>query len=440
MKKILTFITTAIILGCFAISASAQDTGVNSPFSRYGLGLLSSQAQGFNQGMSGLAYGMRDGRELNFKNPASYSAIDSLTFLFDMGVSLQNGNFSDGKASVNARNASFDYLSMGFRINRGFGMSFGLMPISNIGYKISSTGQQFDGGITGDVTPTITYNGTGGLREVYAGLGYAPIKQISLGVNVGYVWGVMSHVATNSYSDNTVQAINRAYSTDIRTYDLDAGLQWRQRVNSKNHFTLGLTYSLGHDIAGKSYFYNQRISSSTVQAADTLVAEKAWSLPQTFGAGLTWEYGNSLRIGADYTLQQWSKAKQPMLTQSAGGLLTYQGSSAGYQDGQRITVGAEYVQNPQGLSWASRVRYRAGFSYGDSYTLIDGSDGPHSYVASVGAAFPIITRFSNRSFLNVSAQYERVEPQVAGQLTENYFRLSLGITFNERWFMKWKVQ
>lgn len=439
MNRILQVIALSFALMLCTSTAKAQENGVDSPFSRYGIGMLSNQSQGFNQGMAGLANGMRDGRELNFANPASYSAIDSLTFLFDMGISLQNGNFSSGSKAVNARNVSFDYLSMGFRLHRGLGMSLGLMPISNIGYKISSAGNTFDGGITGDITPTITYNGSGGLREAYVGLGYAPVPAISLGVNVGYVWGLMNHVATNTYSDASVQSINRAYSAALRTYNVDAGLQWHQRVG-RDHFTLGLTYGLGHDIPGNSYFYNQRVSSGAVQAADTLVAKDAWSLPQRLGGGLTWEHGKSLRIGVDYNLQQWSKCKQPVYDAKRPVGQQYYGSTTGYQDMTRITVGAEYVPDPNGLTWASRVRYRAGFSFGNHYALVDGKKGPKSYLASVGAALPIINIYNNRTFVNVAAQYECIKPQVPGQVTENYFRLCLGITFNERWFMKWKVE
>lgn len=439
MKKIFLF-ALSLVLSFAATTASAQDTGVNSPFSRYGIGLLSNQAQGFNSGMAGLAYGMRNGRELNFKNPASYSAIDSLTFLFDMGVSLQNGNFSTGKASTNARNASFEYLSMGFRINRGFGMSIGLMPVSNIGYNTSSEGTAFDGGITGDVTPTVTYTGSGGLREVYAGLGYAPVKPISFGVNVGYMWGVMNHVATNSYTDPNVQSLNRAYSSEVRTYKIDAGLQWAQRVGKNNSFVLGLSYGLGHKIPGSSYLFNQRILNSAVLAVDTLTAHNAWSIPHTFGGGLTWQYRNKLRVGVDYNQQLWSKANQPQLFTTPNGQNTYKATKDGYCDTKRYTIGMEYVNDPEGLKWADRVRYHAGFSYGNNYTKIMGSKAPNTYLATIGAAFPIINIYNNRTFINVSAQYERVKPQVAGQITENYFRLCLGITFNERWFMKWKVE
>lgn len=70
-----------LLLAAAATTAGAQTNGSNSPYSRYGFGLLSDRAGGFNKGMSGLAYGMRYGNELNTKNPASYSSIDSLSFL-----------------------------------------------------------------------------------------------------------------------------------------------------------------------------------------------------------------------------------------------------------------------------------------------------------------------------------------------------------------------
>lgn len=46
--------------------------------------------------MGGIAYGLRNGYQINASNPASYTAIDSLTFLFDAGMTLQNANFKDG--------------------------------------------------------------------------------------------------------------------------------------------------------------------------------------------------------------------------------------------------------------------------------------------------------------------------------------------------------
>lgn len=60
--------------------------------------------------MGGIAYGLRNGYQINASNPASYTAVDSLTFLFDAGMTLQNANFKEGNIKTNAKNSSFDYL------------------------------------------------------------------------------------------------------------------------------------------------------------------------------------------------------------------------------------------------------------------------------------------------------------------------------------------
>ena len=65
--------------------ALAQN-GVNSPYTRYGFGQLSDQSTTANRGMGGISYGLRN-KLINVGNPASYSAIDSITFLFDAGIS-----------------------------------------------------------------------------------------------------------------------------------------------------------------------------------------------------------------------------------------------------------------------------------------------------------------------------------------------------------------
>lgn len=79
------FLLAASLMAAPAV-AFAQ-SGTNSPYSQYGLGVLSDQTSGFNRGMNGLGYGFREHNQVNFLNPASYSSIDSLSFIFDAGIS-----------------------------------------------------------------------------------------------------------------------------------------------------------------------------------------------------------------------------------------------------------------------------------------------------------------------------------------------------------------
>lgn len=439
MKKFIFLVALSVM----SISAVAQDAPVVSPYSRYGVGLLGDRALGFNKGMGGTGIGMADGRQLNATNPASYARIDSLSLLFDLGMSLQNANLSADGTKMNRKTAQLDYVALGFRLAPNLGMSVGVLPFSNIGYEISSTGTPIPNGGGTTVTPTTTYSGSGGLHNIYAGIGYAPIRPLALGLNFGYLWGTMSHAARTSYSLSTAQPLRRAYDAEVRSYTLDAGLQYTQRLNRKHRLTLGLTYGLGHDLNGRSQFYNQRLSSaSVVSAADTLSVSNAYSLPHAFGAGLTWQWSNSLRVGFDYQHQQWASATTPTLLTAADGNLSYIKSKGAYLDMNKFNLGAEYLGNPNGFNWSSRVRYRFGVGYATPYTYVNGAKGPQTYTATIGVGLPLMSVHNSRdnySYLNLSAQFEHVKPQIVGQLTENYFRLSVGLSFNQRWFVKWKV-
>lgn len=76
MRKL---ILATLLLGT-VISVNAQ-SGTNSPYSQYGLGVLSDQTSGFNRGMNGVGLGFHEHNQINYLNPASYSAIDSLSFI-----------------------------------------------------------------------------------------------------------------------------------------------------------------------------------------------------------------------------------------------------------------------------------------------------------------------------------------------------------------------
>ena len=420
-------------------NSTAQTNGSNSPYSRYGFGLLSDGGQGFNKGMAGVAYGMSDGQQINYKNPASYADLDSLSMILDMGLTLQNANLKQGGRSMNARNTSIDYLAAGFSRHKNLGLSLGFMPFSTVGYEMSSTAPLNAG--TSNVTQTQSYTGNGGTHSVYAGIGWRPISQLAVGANIAYFWGSLSHSVTASFSDAGIDSHKRVYEADISTYKLDFGVQYTQAITAKDKLTLGLTYSLGHDIPNSAKYYNQRISSSNVASADTQHVSKAFSLPHTFGAGLAWKHNENLRVGLDYTLQLWERLKFPGLKDND----VFSAEANSFNNLHKIAGGVEYIPNPsRATKWHQLIRYRAGISYTSSYIKVDGKDGPNSFLVSAGVGLPIVNKWRNNgnrfTMLNISAQYERVAPRHSGMITENYLRLTVGLTFDERWFWKLKVK
>jgi len=76
-----------LIFTVLSLQLDAQ-TGINSPYSRYGLGqLYLENLNTVSVAMGGLGIALHDPTILNPANPASYGTLDSSAFLFEVGVS-----------------------------------------------------------------------------------------------------------------------------------------------------------------------------------------------------------------------------------------------------------------------------------------------------------------------------------------------------------------
>lgn len=427
------------MLSLFAQGAIAQ-SGTNSPYSQFGLGVLADQSSGFNRGMNGLGIGFHEGNQINYQNPASYSAIDSLSFIFDAGVTGQVTNFKEGNNKLNANNANFEYVVAGFRAFKHLGVSFGVVPFTNIGYSYTTKTDVNDANST---VATNTYSGSGGLHQVYLGIGWEPFKGFALGVNGSYLYGSYTRGLVSSYSDSYANTISKTYSAEVRNYKLDLGAQYTARLSKNDALTLGVTYGLGHKIGGSPKLdiisTNSQTSVSDTATYESSDANKLnLEIPTTIGAGLMYNHSNRVMLGVDYSLQKWASVSSPEYQTNSDNSVSYLMKTGIYKDRHKFTLGADICPVPMSRSFVKRIHYRAGVSYATPYYYINGQDGPKEMSASLGFGIPIINSYNNRSILNISAQW--VHQSAKNFITENTFRINIGLTFNERWFAKWKVE
>ena len=415
-------IILAIAFGVGALSANAQ-SGTNSPYSQYGLGILTDQSQGTSRGMNGVGLALRKGNVVNSLNPASYSAVDSLTMIFDVALSGQVTNFKEGNGKKNANNADFEYAVGSFRLMPKVGASFGVLPYSNIGYEYASTATL---GETFGSVP-VTTKGSGGLHQAFFGIGWNVVKPLSVGANVAYLWGTFDRSISSS-STTYVNDFSRQYSAQVNSYLVTLGAQWERPLSRKDNLTLGVTVGLGHKL-GSSY---------TIQNGDSTVydASDVLRVPMTYGVGLGWTHGTKWFVGADVMMQKWGSVDFPGAIQS-GANTVYALRSGMLKDSYKVSVGADYVPNDMSRNLLSRVHYRFGVGYTTPYYYINGKEGPKEMSVSAGFGIPLQNSYNNRSILNISAQW--AHSSAKDLITENTFRINLGLTFNERWFAKWKV-
>ena len=414
----------ALLLTMVTGMAIAQNN-TNSPYTRYGYGDLSDQSFGNSKAMGGIAFGLRDGAQINPLNPASYTAIDSLTFLFEGGVSLQNMNISGSGVKLNAKNSSFDYLAMQFRLHPRIAMSIGLLPFSNVGYSVS------DSKVDNGVSQTRSFTGDGGLHQLYGGIGVKVLKNLSLGVNASYFWGDITRTRTIIYP-----ATSESYSyiqqmgVSISDYKLDFGTQYTLDFNKKHSMTIGAVFSPKHKL-NNDYTVTTQVSTTNSNNLDATL-----ELPNTFGVGFTYNYDKRLTVGADYSLQQWSKTKFGINT-SDDAVREDFNETYTYCDRHKISVGAEYIPNLMGRSYLSHIKYRLGAYYTTPYYKIGGKEATREYGVTAGFGLPVPR---SRSILSISGQFVRISGQESAFVNENIFRVSIGLTFNERWFFKRRVE
>ena len=420
-------ILVSFLIASSAMTAFAQG-GTNSPYSQFGLGEIAQQGVSQNRGMDGLGIALHSGNQVNTANPASYAYVDSLTMLFDMGLSASLTHFEENGVKKNARTGNFEYAVGSFRLLKNVGATFGILPVTNVGYDYSYSQYITDA----QQSMSTTYTGDGGLQKLFIGLG-ARVGNLSAGFNVGYLWGGYTHTV-DLVSSASVNTLSKKYEADVSNYVLDFGLQYNLRLSKNDMMTLGATYGLGHQLNADATcdIIN---SNSTISKADTThwVINNAFELPHTIGVGLVYSHLNTLTVGVDGTMQRWGDLKFPK--ESDG---QYQLATGMLKDAYKVTIGSEWVPRYNSRRLIDRIKYRIGASYTTPYYKIGNMDGPKQYSASIGFGIPIQNQINARSYLNISAQW--VNQSVDGLLKENTFRINLGITFNERWFAKWKVE
>ena len=408
-------LTVATLLSVICVNAQ---NNTNSPYTRFGLGELADYGSGRSKGMGGVSIGVRNNRGVNAANPASYTCIDSLSFIFEFGAMGKESIFTDANNNRdNDFNANLEFLTLRFPIGRWFSASVGFIPYSYVGYSFPANGQIITTGTTGNDTISYerAYNGSGGLNQLYGGLAAKIGKHVSLGINAYYLFGTIQNTRQVTF-DATYGSF---YSTlqdsklKINDFNIRYGLQYYTPIKQKHFLTVGAIFEMKNRLGGK-----YSVETSTV---DTIAEHNGSTVepPITIGGGVSYSYTNKLTVGADVLYQGWSDAK-------------YFGVSDSLTDRTKVSIGAEYTPDFFAKNYFKRISYRLGATVSTGYLDIKGAT-----IANYGITFGLgLPARGGRSAINIGVEYGRLGNNSYGQIREDYFKFSLSASFNEIWFFK----
>ncbi|MFM2338138.1 MAG: hypothetical protein RL115_1331 [Bacteroidota bacterium] len=460
-KRINTLAAISSIVLLTPVFTYAQD---NSPYSRFGIGDLAPKTHVVNRAMGGISAAYADFISINYNNPASYASFQAFTetkskklqsgrAILDIGVNYDNRAIQEpGNATKFAsNNIFFSYLQMGVPLKAGWGLTFGLRPISRINYKILSSTRlvnplpPFN---LIDSTQTL-YEGTGGTYRANIGTGITVFKKqkfkqeenLSIGVNAGYLFGNRDFSTRRAFVNDTVTYYKANYETraDYGNLYFDAGLQYKKPLSEKLSLTLGVTgawaqtLNATQDVLRQTFDYNTNGDTLQVDSVYLLANQKGKiELPSNFTVGfvlqkqMTGVKESSWLIGVDFVKENWSKYR-------------YYGQADNLTDKTAIRVGGQFTPAPK-KNYFSNVTYRFGFFTGKDYVSTTGSR-LKNMGGTFGLALPVgnYGQFSRTQYsvVNLAFEYSKRGGN-SNPLKENLFRISAGFSLSDLWFGKRK--
>lgn len=417
MKKT---IISLFILSILSIYVYGQDNS-GSPYSLYGIG-LQPENNGPYTAMGGVSAAMRDNRNINFLNPAAYTALDSMRFNFQAALSGEVTWISTHKESSHYNVAQNAYLVMALRLYKKLYFSFGFTEKSDVGYDILYSDR-----ISGSANTTFNQNiqGEGGLNDIYAGFGWR-YKNLSLGINFSYVFGKLEKrqtLAANMPSSYYIRT-----SENVRIHDIlfNPGIQYKFKMTPKSNLTLGTSINFTQRMWAKKEFISYKVhSTGTSTMLDDETLKRGYiKYPFRINSGLTYEYKNKLQIAGDYTFQKMSDYEEFGVKQNL-------------QNAHKAALGISWTPEEMGRFWRQRNTYMAGAYFNDSEIHIKDTD-IRTYGFTLGAQMPFYIQ-NNALLLGVALDFGVRGTEKEGLVREKFAKLRINIAFKEFWFMKRKI-
>ncbi len=407
-----------------------QSLNTYSPYSRFGVGILSRPGFTQNRAMGGVTQAIGDETLINFNNPASYAIRDTMSFLFDFGLESNTSSFTGYDQYLNpqtARNSAggIHHIAISFPVAKRWGVAAGLAPYSFVGYRLLRF--ETDPYILSTIGRIKYYHtGRGGFSQAFVGTGFNPLKNLSIGVNLLYYFGSLDYINNIEFPITYVTYTNAYVRSSFQIGDINfnLGAQYKLVLDKEKNtnMTLGVTYQP----AKKMSMTQKWFATLESNLLDTLIPhpelENHIDFPGSLNFGVAFTYNDKITVAGEYFTQDWSNTVPFNTDLPMGKIESYR-------------FGMELTPNRQDLkSYLKKVSYRAGFFLNKS-NLIVGGEQINDYGITFGAGLPL----KGKTKVNVSFELGKRGTDENYLIKETFGAFSVSLSFYDYpWFFKRK--
>ena len=410
------------IKGAFFVLFTLTFLGVNgqsesSTYSARGIGLLNYQGLPSNLAMGEVGIATPSRFTLNFQNSA-FLPFNNLT-LFQVGLEMDQRSLSNSTESSKKMSAGLRYMNFAFPVISGkWTTSFGITPYSTVNYNSFSNDTPSDG------QPEVTtiFSGSGGLTSFKWANGFKISDELYLGVRGSYIFGVIEKEELIFLKETLVsnKLVNFANRSSYKGVGLDLSMGYRKVLANENAVNFGAVYELSFDLKGRNNQSFEILNSSlTPISLPTLVAENErvfFKRPSSLGLGASYQVGNKYVFGIDVKTTHWKEA-------GADG--------EQFRSTTDFGLGGQWTPNFSSvIRYFSRVTYRLGVSMATLPYEVDGKT-IREFGINFGGSLPV-----GVSVLDLAFKYGGLGTTENDLIKETYFKVVMGATINDRWFIK----
>ena len=413
MRKIL-FIAAVLLLGIVTLNAQSS-----SVYTRYGIGDLEYGYSPRMIGIGDLGVSILDADHIIVTNPASWSVLNRTRVEFSFGY--RGDLISDANQSKFTSETEFKGFTFGFPISRDFGIGavIGLVPYSRVSYKAVQNLSYEDESLK---SYKILYEGKGGLSKIFFGSSVGLPFGFSAGATIDYYFGNQSYLSTVEFEDNNSN-INTIYENNRRT----TGFGTTAGIISSN-LAKDLNFNVFSDLRfGFSFNYIANLNTDTLYTStslflvDTLaIAKTEMQVPTRFNSGISFVLGETYNISLDYMFQPMSKFSFDNKPE------------VNLRDANKFSAAFEYKpKRTIGMTTWEQIVWRMGLSYEQTQYTFNGT-GINQFSTYAGFSYPL----GVENTLDLAVEYSKKGTTENNLLSENSFKIYLGVSFGDLWFLR----
>lgn len=426
IRKIVITIVYITTIGLYA-----QD-GTVSPYSFYGIGDLKNNSTVENQMMGGIGV-YADSIHINLKNPAAFGKLGLEVMdreglvTYTAGVSNKQFTLKSFTAEEESSITSLDYLALGFSVGKGLGMGFGIMPYSSVGYNLVDDRTETGGSLTN------VYTGEGGLTRAFYSIGYEIVKDLSIGATVNFNFGTLESERLQQIEDVQFGTFDRR-SSRVNGFDFNYALNYTPLIKGRKRLHTSVRVNTQGNLVSKN---DRQLGSFSVASGVTIeelevnlaaqnLENTELKIPTTTTLGIGYGEDYKWFVGAEYSFQEMSSFENAFLGSA----------NVAYEDASSFAFGAFLTPDHDSFtSYLKRVTYRAGLRLDKTGMLVNDVD-INNFGITFGLGLPLGRSFSN---LNLGFEFGRRGTTRADLIEESYFKFNVGLSLNDRWFQKRKI-